>query len=223
MIMLWKDFIKGLWKENPTFVLMLGMCPTLALTTQAINGLGMGAATTVVLLGSNIAISMFKNLIPNKVRIPIYIVIIATFVTIVDMVMKAYAPPALNNALGIFIPLIVVNCIVLGRAEAFAAKNTLLRSAFDGLGMGVGFTLSLTFLGCLREILTTGGVFGVTLYHPWSFMLTGLAPGGFMILGAVLALINYSNERRAIRQGKLYVPPQGMDCRQCRICSVDGE
>ncbi|MDD4818083.1 MAG: electron transport complex subunit E [Victivallaceae bacterium] len=218
---LWNDFFKGIWRENPTLVLLLGMCPTLALTSKAVNGLGMGAATTAVLVGSNLVISLLKNLIPNKVRIPIYIVVIATFVTIVDLCMQAYAPESLYNALGIFIPLIVVNCIVLGRAEAFAAKNTVIRSAFDGLGMGAGFTLSLTVFGCIREFLSTGGIFGVTLVPGWNFMLPALAPGGFILLGALLAGMNYLNERKAVKAGRLYVPPQGMDCRHCRICSID--
>ncbi len=220
---LWNDFIKGVWRENPTLVLLLGMCPTLALTGKAINGLGMGVATTVVLLGSNIVVSLLKNLIPNKIRIPIFIVVIATFVTMVDLSMRAYAPEALYNALGIFIPLIVVNCIVLGRAEAFAAKNSLLRSIFDALGMGLGFTLALTLLGCLREFLSTGALFDITLVPNWSFMLPALAPGGFIILGCLLAGMNFLNERKAVKSGKLYIPPQGLDCRHCRICSMDDD
>jgi len=220
---LWNDFAKGIWRENPTLVLLLGMCPTLALTSKAVNGLGMGAATTVVLLGSNLAISSLKNFIPNKVRIPVYIVVIATFVTIVDMCMQAYAPESLYNALGIFIPLIVVNCIVLGRAEAFAAKNSVARSIFDALGMGLGFTLSLTIIGCVREFLSAGTIFDVTIVPNWSFMLIGLAPGGFIVLGILLALVNFLNERKAVRSGKLYIPPQGMDCRYCNICGVSSE
>ncbi len=215
------DFTKGIWRENPALVLLLGMCPALAMTSKAINGLGMGVATTAVLLGSNIVVSLFKSFIPNKIRIPIYIVVIATFVTMVDQSMKAYAPEALYNALGIFIPLIVVNCIVLGRAEAFAAKNSILRSIFDALGMGLGFTLALTLLGCIREFLSTGSLFDVTLISGWSFMLPALAPGGFILLGVLLAGMNYLNERKAVKAGKLYVPPQGMDCRHCRICSID--
>ncbi|NLF17317.1 MAG: electron transport complex subunit E, partial [Lentisphaerae bacterium] len=140
---LWKEFSKGIWAENPVLVLVLGMCPTLAVSSSVKNGLGMGLATTFVLVGSNAVISMVRNVIPKKVRIPCYIVIIATFVTLVDMLMKAYAPAELNNALGIFIPLIVVNCIVLGRAEAFASKNGIVASAMDGLGMGVGFACAL--------------------------------------------------------------------------------
>ena len=220
---LWQDFIKGIWRENPTWVLLLGMCPTLALTSKAINGVGMGVATTVVLLGSNVVISLVKNLIPNRVRIPIYIVVIATFVTLVDRTMQAYAPESLYNALGIFIPLIVVNCIVLGRAEAFAAKNGVVRSFFDGLGMGLGFTLSLTVLGCIREFLSTGGVFDIILVPGWNFMLPGLAPGGFILLGVLLAFMNVLNERKAVKSGKLYIPPQGMDCKHCRICFIDKE
>ena len=220
---LWQDFIKGIWRENPTLVLLLGMCPTLALTSKAINGVGMGVATTVVLLGSNVVISLVKNLIPNRVRIPIYIVVIATFVTLVDRTMQAYAPESLYNALGIFIPLIVVNFIVFGRAEAFAAKNGVVRSFFDGLGMGLGFTLSLTVLGCIREFLSTGGVFDIILVPGWNFMLPGLAPGGFILLGVLLAFMNVLNERKAVKSGKLYIPPQGMDCKHCRICFIDKE
>ena len=217
----WNDFAKGIWRENPTFVLLLGMCPTLALTNSAINGVSMGVATTVVLAGSNILISLLKDLIPNKIRIPIYIVLIATLVTLVDRVMQAYAPEALYNALGIFIPLIVVNCIVLGRAEAFAAKNGVIRSFFDGLGMGAGFTFALLVLGCIREFLSTGGVFDIVLVPGWNFMLPALAPGGFIILGALLAGMNYINERKAVKSGKLYIPPQGMECKQCRLCSTE--
>ena len=188
---LWQDFIKGIWRENPTLVLLLGMCPTLALTSKAINGVGMGVATTVVLLGSNVVISLVKNLIPNRVRIPIYIVVIATFVTLVDRTMQAYAPESLYNALGIFIPLIVVNCIVLGRAEAFAAKNGPVASMFDGLGMGLGFTLGLTTLGAVRELLGTGKIFGLTIYPEDYGMLTFvLAPGAFIALGYLIAIVN---------------------------------
>lgn len=220
---LWNDFAKGIWRENPALVLLLGMCPALAMTSKAINGLGMGAATTAVLLGSNIVISLSKNFIPNKIRIPIYIIVIATFVTMVDQSMKAYAPEALYNALGIFIPLIVVNCIVLGRAEAFAAKNSVIRSIFDGLGMGIGFTFALTLLGSIREFLSTGSLFDISLVQGWNFMLPALAPGGFILLGVILAAMNKMNERKAIKAGKLYVPPQGMDCRHCRICSISDD
>jgi len=160
---LFKEFIKGLWKENPVLVLLLGMCPTLAVTSNATNGLGMGLATLFVLIGSNTVISIIRNIVPKKVRIPCYIVVIATFVTVVDMLMQAYAPPALNTALGIFIPLIVVNCIVLGRAEAFASKNTISKSIADGLGMGIGFTLALVALGGTREFLSAGSLLNIKL------------------------------------------------------------
>lgn len=217
-----KDFTRGIWKENPVLVLMLGMCPTLAVTSNAKNGLGMGLATTCVLLGSNIVISLIRNIVPKKIRIPCYIVVIATFVTIVDLCMKAYAPQALYNALGIFIPLIVVNCIVLGRAEAFASKNNPLRSLFDALGMGAGFTLALVALGGVREFLTSGSFFEVKLITSWSvdFMLTNSAPGAFVILGCFLAGMNYLNIRKAAKRGEIYIPPKGFDCRHCNICNM---
>ncbi len=215
------DFVRGIWKENPVLVLLLGTCPTLALTTSAVNGLGMGLATTCVLLGSNVVISLIRSIVPKKIRIPVYIVVIATFVTVVDMLMQAFAPPALCAALGIFIPLIVVNCIVLGRAEAFASKNNPLRSALDGIGMGLGFTLTLTMLGMIREFLTSGSFFEVKIITAWEtdFLLPSAAPGAFIIVGSILAAKNYLMRRAAIRAGRLYVPPAGLDCRQCRICN----
>ena len=185
-----KVFLNGFIKENPTFVLILGMCPTLATTSSALNGLSMGLATAFVLLGSNVVISLLKNIIPDKVRIPAYVVVIATFVTIVEMSMQAYLP-ALYESLGLFIPLIVVNCIVLGRAEAFAAKNNVLKSSLDGLGMGLGFPMALTMLGSIREILGTGKIFGFTLYpDKYGMLLFVLAPGAFIALGYLIALMN---------------------------------
>lgn len=181
----------GILKENPTFVLMLGMCPTLAVTVTAQNGLGMGLTTMVVLVLSNLIISMLRKVIPNGVRIPAYIVIIASFVTMLQMLLEAYLPD-LNESLGIFIPLIVVNCILLGRAEAFASKNKPIISAFDGLGMGLGFTLSLTILGALRELLGAGTVFGIDImpnsYVPMSIFIS--APGAFIVLGFMAAGMN---------------------------------
>ena len=221
------DFTKGIWKENPVLVLLLGTCPTLALTNSAVKGFGMGVATTFVLAGSNLVISLIAGIVPKKIRIPVYIVVIATFVTVIDMLMKAYAPQSLYQALGIFIPLIVVNCIVLGRAEAFASKNGPVRSILDGLGMGLGFTLALTMLGVIREFLTSGSVFEVKVITAWStdFLLPSAAPGAFIIVGCILAAKNYCNRRKAIREGRLYVPPAGMDCHHCRICftSKEGE
>ncbi len=185
-----KIFLNGLLKENPIFVLVLGMCPTLATTSSAINGMSMGLATTFVLFGSNVVISLLKNLIPDKVRIPAFVVVIATFVTVVEMVMQAYVP-VLFESLGIFIPLIVVNCIVLGRAEAFASKNNVLKSALDGLGMGLGFTFALTLLGVIRELLGTGKAFGFTLYNEqYGMLLFVLAPGAFIALGFLIAVMN---------------------------------
>ena len=192
----WQNFTKGILKENPVLVLVLGMCPTLATTTSAINGLGMGLAFTFVLALSNVIISAVRKMVPNIIRIPIFIVIIATFVTIVDMVMHAYVPD-LYKALGIFIPLIVVNCIVLGRAEAFASKNNILSSLVDGLGMGVGFTLLLTVLGSIREILGAGSIFGYKFIAPTAdgILVFILAPGAFLTLAILMALNNlYKNK-----------------------------
>lgn len=185
-----KTLTNGLLRENPTMVLVLGMCPTLATTSSAINGISMGLATTFVLLCSNVVISLLKNLIPDKVRIPAFIVVIASFVTIVQLCMQAYLPD-LYASLGLFIPLIVVNCIVLGRAEAFAAKNNAGLSALDGIGMGLGFTLSLTVLGAIRELLGTGKVFDFTIFpDSYGMLLFVLAPGAFIALAYVMALVN---------------------------------
>ena len=182
---------KGIVKENPTFVLMLGMCPTLGTTTSAMNGLGMGVATLFVLTLSNMAISLIKNLIPDKIRIPSFIVVIAAFVTIVQLCMEAYTP-GLYNTLGAFIPLIVVNCIILGRAEAFASKNNVLDSALDGLGIGLGFTLSLTVLGAVRELLGSGSIFGMKLpfVEGDGILLFVLAPGAFIALAYLMVIFN---------------------------------
>ena len=196
---LMKEFTKGFVKENPVFVLLLGMCPALGVTGSAINGLGMGLASTAVLLGSNVVISILKNFIPDKVRIPCFIVVIACFVTIIDLTMAAYLPE-LHEQLGLFIPLIVVNCLILGRAEAFASKNPVIPSAADGLGMGLGFTLSLTVLGAIREILgngtitygpdTAANVINVmsASFEPFTFMVQ--APGAFVCLGLLLGIMN---------------------------------
>ena len=185
-----KTFTNGLLKENPTFVLLLGMCPTLGTTTSGMNGLGMGLATAFVLICSNVVISILKRLIPDKVHIPAYIVIIATFVTILQMVMEAYMP-ALYESLGLFIPLIVVNCIVLGRAESFAAKNNPFASFLDGAGIGLGFTFALTLLGSVRELLGTGNVFSFRLFpENYGMLIFVLAPGAFIALGYLIAIIN---------------------------------
>lgn len=185
-----KTLLNGVIKENPVFVLLLGMCPTLGTTSSAINGLGMGLATTFVLLSSNVVISLIKNMIPDKVRIPAFVVVIAAFVTVVEMSMQAYLP-ALYDSLGLFIPLIVVNCIVLGRAEAFAAKNNVVSSLFDGLGMGLGFTFALTLLGATRELLGTGRVFDLSLYsEEYGMLIFVLAPGAFIALGYLIAVFN---------------------------------
>ena len=181
----------GIIKDNPTFVQVLGMCPTLAVTTGAVNAIGMGLSTTAVLICSNFAISLIRNLIPSKIRIPSFIVVIASFVTVVEFLLKAYLP-GLYNSLGLFIPLIVVNCIILGRAEAYASKNKPVASMFDGLGMGLGFTASLTVIGCIREILGVGTLFGIQImpsfYVPSTVMI--LAPGAFFTLGILMAVLN---------------------------------
>ncbi len=186
----WKVLFNGILKENPIFTLLLGMCPTLGVTSSAINGLGMGLATTFVLVMSNLVVALIKDFIPDKVRIPAFIVVIATFVTIVEMTMQAYLP-ALFNSLGLFIPLIVVNCIVLGRAEAFASKNTAISSIFDGLGMGLGFSLALTLLGSIRELLGSGKLFNSSIYpSDYGMLIFVLAPGAFIALGFLIAIIN---------------------------------
>ncbi len=184
-----KIFTKGFFDENPTFVMLLGLCPTLGTTTSAINGLGMGLATTFVLIMSNIVVSLVKNQIPDKVRIPSFIVIIASFVTIVELLMQAYVPD-LYDVLGIFIPLIVVNCIILGRAEAFASKNNVFDSILDGLGMGLGFSMALTVLGAVREILGSGSIFNLSIYKGDGALVFVLAPGAFIVLGYLIALVN---------------------------------
>lgn len=185
-----KVLLNGIVKENPTFVLLLGMCPTLATTTSAINGMSMGLATMFVLILSNFLISLIKNIVPDMVRIPCYIVVIASLVTILQMLMQAYVPD-IYDTLGLFIPLIVVNCIILGRAEAFAAKNNPVASIFDGIGIGIGFTLALTLLGAVREFLGTGGVFGFTLQgEKYGMLMFVLAPGAFLTLGYLIAIVN---------------------------------
>ena len=182
---------RGLIKENPVFVLLLGLCPTLGVTTSALNGLGMGLATTFVLVMSNVVISLIKNLVPDKVRIPVFVVVIASFVTIVQMTMEAFVP-ALFKALGVFIPLIVVNCIILGRAEAFASKNNVFSSLLDGLGIGLGFAMALTMLGSIREILGNGSLFNFKFVpeDASTMLVFVLSPGAFIVLGYLIALVN---------------------------------
>ncbi len=193
-----KNLTNGLVKENPIFVQLLGMCPTLAVTTSAENGMGMGLATTAVLVLANIVISLIRKLVPSKIRIPIFIVVIASFVTIIGMLMEAYVG-ALYDSLGLFIPLIVVNCLILARAEAFAFKNGVIASAFDGIGMGLGFTLALTILGSVREFFGNGSIFNITLlgegYKPALIMI--LPPGAFLTLGLLLALYNVVKAKQA--------------------------
>lgn len=188
---LWKDFSNGIIKENPTLRLVLGTCPTLAVTTAVFNGIGMGIAVAFVLMGSNLIISLIKKIVPNEVRIPIFVIIIASFVTVAQMFMKAYLP-ALDKQLGIFVPLIVVNCIILARAESFAAKNPPLNSVLDGLGMGIGFTLALTVLSAFREVLGAGTFFGIPIFgagfKPALIMI--LPPGGFLVYGLTIAAVN---------------------------------
>lgn len=230
-----KTFINGLLLENPTFVLMLGMCPTLAVTTSAINGMGMGLTTTVVLTMSNIIISLLRKIIPDKVRIPAFIVIIASFVTIVGQFLEAYLP-ALNASLGMFIPLIVVNCIILGRAESFASKNNFILSAFDGLGMGLGFTLSLTIIGLVREMIGAHKIFGMTfvsianslslgegvsnfLSNQYPVSIFVMAPGAFFVLAALTAIMNSVKQAKEAKGEKTKILSgcgADHDCRNCK-------
>lgn len=226
-------FLNGLIKENPTFVLMLGMCPTLAVTSSAINGFGMGMTTTVVLTMSNILISLLRKVIPDKVRIPAFIVIIASFVTIVGQFLEAYIP-ALNSALGMFIPLIVVNCIILGRAEAFASKNNFVLSAFDGLGMGLGFTLALTIIGLIREMLGAHKAFGIAfadiaaklgmpgsvvtwISNQYPIAIFVMAPGAFFVLAFIVAFINNGKNTKAKKAAlaKTECSVENHDCANC--------
>ncbi len=214
----WDEFIKGFWSENPVFRLVLGLCPTLAVTTSAENGLGMGLATTFVLVCSNMVISSIRKFIPKKVRIPAYIVTIATFVTIVDLVMNGYFH-ALHKSLGLFIPLIVVNCIILGRAEAFASKNPVWVSIIDGFGMGFGFTISLMVLGAIREIIGNGTIFNISIfgdgYLPLLLMI--LPPGAFIVLGILLGLMNKAEIAIAKKTGRQPIIRKEHDCASCAI------
>lgn len=200
-----REFTKGIIKENPTLVTLLGMCPTLAVTTMAENGLGMGLATTFVLVCSNTVISLLKNVIPKAVRLPSFIVIIASFVTLIEFLMKGYLP-ALYDSLGLFLSLITVNCIILGRAEAFASKNKLLPSILDGLGMGLGFTLALFLMGSLREILGTGKWMGIDLHIPSPMTIFIMPAGGFFVLGCIIAFVNKIANRK---------PPESVGCSGC--------
>jgi electron transport complex protein RnfE len=218
-----KEFKKGLWEEIPVLRVLLGMCPTLAVTTSVENGIGMGFAATFVLLCSNIAVSALRNFIPNKVRIPCYIVIAATFTTIIDLSMNAYAHEVHKN-LGIFIPLIVVNCIILGRAEAFAGKNPVMLSIADAIGMGIGFTMALIVVSTFREVIGNGTL---TIWGSLKWAIPGsytptllliMAPGGFMTLGCMIAMMNRIEQWKAKRLGAAYTPPPEMDCRHCIGC-----
>ena len=215
-----KVMMNGIIKENPTFVLLLGMCPTLGTTSSAINGMGMGLATMFVLICSNVVISAIKNLIPDMVRIPSFIVVIASFVTLLQMIMQAYVP-ALYATLGLFIPLIVVNCIVLGRAEAFAAKNNPLASMFDGIGMGLGFTFGLTCIGLIRELLGAGQIFGFQILSlKWFTPITifVMAPGAFLVLSCLVAIMNIVRAKMEAK-GKPLAEPAGCLSGDCSGCS----
>ncbi|MBQ8860952.1 MAG: electron transport complex subunit E [Ruminococcus sp.] len=209
---LFAEFSKGIIKENPVLCLMLGTCPTLAVTTSASNAIGMGVAATAVLVCSNAVISLLRKVIPDKVRIPAYITIIATFVTIVQMVVKAFAP-AINDSLGIFLPLIVVNCIILGRAEMYASKNPVLPSIFDGLGMGVGFTAALLCMGIIRELLGSGTVFGLQIL-PVQILIFILPPGGFFVFGMLIAIANKLNTKA----GKKVIESPCSGCPMSKTC-----
>ncbi len=219
----------GIIKENPTYVLMLGMCPTLAVTTSAMNGVGMGLSTTVVLTLSNLFISALRKVIPDKVRMPAFIVIVASFVTIVQFLVQGFLP-SLYDSLGIYIPLIVVNCIILGRAESYASKNPIIPSVFDGIGMGLGFTIGITIIGAIREIIGSGAIFGYQLlpladestgtagYTPISIFI--LAPGAFLVLGFVVAIMNKIRSN-AEKKGVKIAPPQGCLAGDCASCAAD--
>ncbi len=214
MSKVFERLFNGLFKENPTFVLMLGMCPTLAVTTSAINGLGMGLTTMAVLILSNMMISMLRKVIPDKVRIPAFIVIIASFVTIVELLLKGFVP-SLYSALGIYIPLIVVNCIILGRAEAYASKNNVILSIFDGIGMGLGFTMALTLIGAFRELIGSGMVFQMQImpqnYEPITIFI--LAPGAFFVLACLTAVQNKIKMKKGAKDGRAVVCDAG--CASC--------
>jgi electron transport complex protein RnfE len=218
------ELTRGIIKENPTFRLVLGMCPTLAVTTSLENAIGMGAAATFVLLCSNMAVSALRKAIPSAVRIPCYIVVIAAFTQIVDLLMQAYTP-ALAESLGIFIPLIVVNCIVLGRAEAYASKNGVLDSAADAIGMGVGFTLALSCIAAVREFFGNGSItlwgdLALKNLHGNAMVLAILPAGGFVTLGLILALMNHLQAVSARRKGQAESPPLDFDCRHCALCKT---
>lgn len=211
----------GIVKENPTFVQMLGMCPTLAVTTSAINGIGMGLATTVILTLSNLFISVLRKVIPDKVRIPAYIVIIASFVTIVQFIMEAFVP-SLYASLGLFIPLIVVNCIILGRAESYASKNAPLPSVFDGIGMGLGFTVGLTCIASVRELLGSGSIFGFEIFStPISIFIN--PPGAFFVLAFLIAFLNYRNIKKAKKTGEKPELCKLADCANCQNHACAGK
>ncbi|MDA3925250.1 MAG: electron transport complex subunit E [Kiritimatiellae bacterium] len=219
---LFTDFTRGLFRENPIFRLLLGMCPTLAVTTSLENALGMGLASTFVLVCSNVVISLLRNVIPSAVRIPCFIVVIATFVTVVDLLMQAYAP-ALAASLGIFIPLIVVNCIILGRAEAFASKNPVIYSIADGIGMGIGFTVALAIIASMREFLGAGSItvwgdIALKGIHNKTMVLFVLPAGGFISLGLIIGFINHIQALAARAKGGVAPLPLEMDCRHCNIC-----
>lgn len=217
-----KELRKGLWDEIPVFRVVLGLCPTIAVTTSLMNGIGMGIAATFVLICSNLMVAALRNVIPDKVRIPCFIVIAATFTTVTDLVMNGFAHEVHKN-LGIFIPLIVVNCIILGRAEAFAARNSPWLALADAIGMGAGFTIALAVIGTIRELIGNGTL---TVWTPWGFSISGyepmllliLAPGGFITLGLILGLMNKIEEHLARRSGRRYTAPADFDCRHCTIC-----
>ena len=218
----------GILTENPTFVLVLGLCPTLAVTSSASNGVGMGLAATAVLMGSNVAVSAIRKFIPDEIRIPAFIVVIAGFVTVVQLLISAYAP-ALNKSLGIFIPLIVVNCIILARAEAFAFKNGVIASLFDGIGMGLGFTLALTIIGSIRELLGNGTVFGFTVLPPTFYepaLIAILAPGGFITLGILMGLFRNYQMKKPAAKGEAVTAYDGWQkldaCGGCALKNICG-
>lgn len=218
----WKELTKGIFKENPVFVIVLGLCPTLGVSTQVSNALGMSAGVLFVLLFSNLLISALRNFIPDSIHIPAYVVIIASLVTIIEMVMHAFVP-AVYSALGVYLPLIVVNCIILGRAEAFASKNSIWLSIADALGMGLGFTLALVVVAGVREVLGNATFWGVPVPGLEPVLLMILPPGGFIVLGCLLGLMNHVQATLARRQGRTFTAPAHLDCRHCLLCSTDSK
>ena len=217
-----RELTKGVWKENPVLIMTLGMCPTLAVTTDAKKGLALGVATMLVMIGTNITISLFKNFVPTRIQTPCYVIIIAGFTSSINLLCQSYLPPKIDDALGIFIPLIAVNCIIFGRAISFASKRNVLYSIADAIGMGLGFTLVLTVLGGISEFICRGSLFDIIFIPGWTehFMLPMFAPGSFFIVALFLAGRNYLDIRSAEKAGRTFERPKHLGCRECSICEL---